>query len=247
MEDIPEAEVLSLGRALEIVKDLGDAETVHDQYGLSEFTGTHAIGDVRTGDGVVGSRSPAPNLYLELTVLRRWRSPRWAADGTPSMWRRRFQRRRASVQAEGATEIIAVSVAEDTTSKGASLKEAMVTLPGRARRRVHVDCRYERTCLGVAKDGLSANQLFVYEDRRLVAVCVRGDRHRRHLSTMQIPMNEPYAASGLGMVAAGERARSGQCVARGFVQLFPPRQPNIFEIDGEARALRREGADESAD
>ena len=47
VEDIPEAEVLSLGRALEIVKDLGDAETVHDQYGLSTFTGTHAIGHVR--------------------------------------------------------------------------------------------------------------------------------------------------------------------------------------------------------
>ena len=30
VEDIPEAEVLSLGRALEIVKDLGDAETVHE-------------------------------------------------------------------------------------------------------------------------------------------------------------------------------------------------------------------------
>ncbi|HUF59872.1 MAG TPA: glutamine amidotransferase, partial [Actinomycetota bacterium] len=29
VEDIPEAEVLSLGRSLEIVKDLGDAESVH--------------------------------------------------------------------------------------------------------------------------------------------------------------------------------------------------------------------------
>ena len=34
VEDIPEAEVLSLGRALEIVKDLGDAETVHEQQRL---------------------------------------------------------------------------------------------------------------------------------------------------------------------------------------------------------------------
>ena len=30
VEDIPEAEVLSLGRSLEIVKDLGDAESVHE-------------------------------------------------------------------------------------------------------------------------------------------------------------------------------------------------------------------------
>ena len=47
VEDIPEAEVLSLGRSLEIVKDLGDAETVGGQYGLDSFTGTHAIGHVR--------------------------------------------------------------------------------------------------------------------------------------------------------------------------------------------------------
>ena len=43
VEDIPEAEVLSLGHALEIVKDLGDAEQVHEQYGLDKFSGTHAI------------------------------------------------------------------------------------------------------------------------------------------------------------------------------------------------------------
>ena len=46
VEDIPEAEVLSLGRSLEIVKDLGDAETVGGQYGLASFTGTHAIGRI---------------------------------------------------------------------------------------------------------------------------------------------------------------------------------------------------------
>src|SRR4029079_7008028 len=40
-------EVLSLGSSLEIVKDLGDAESVADQYGLGKFEGTHAIGHVR--------------------------------------------------------------------------------------------------------------------------------------------------------------------------------------------------------
>ena len=47
IEDIPEAEVLSIGRSLEIIKDLGDAETVCDQYKLGGFGGTHAIGHVR--------------------------------------------------------------------------------------------------------------------------------------------------------------------------------------------------------
>jgi len=47
VEDVPGAEVLSLGRSLEIIKDLGDAETVAEQYRLQGFRGTHAIGHVR--------------------------------------------------------------------------------------------------------------------------------------------------------------------------------------------------------
>src|SRR5215216_6036494 len=42
-----QAEVLALGHSLEIVKDLGDAESGADQYDLGGFNGTHAIGHVR--------------------------------------------------------------------------------------------------------------------------------------------------------------------------------------------------------
>jgi glutamate synthase domain-containing protein 1 len=37
VEDVPEAEVLSIGHSLEIVKDLGDAEQVAEQYELKSF------------------------------------------------------------------------------------------------------------------------------------------------------------------------------------------------------------------
>src|ERR671927_17928 len=47
IEDVPGAEVLSLGHSLEIVKDLGDAESVAEQYDLNQFEGSHAIGHVR--------------------------------------------------------------------------------------------------------------------------------------------------------------------------------------------------------
>src|SRR5215213_726930 len=46
VEDVRGCEVLSLGHSLEIVKDLGDAESVARQYGLDGFSGTHAIGHV---------------------------------------------------------------------------------------------------------------------------------------------------------------------------------------------------------
>ena len=38
VESVPDAEVLSAGHALEIVKDLGDARTVAAGYGLDEYT-----------------------------------------------------------------------------------------------------------------------------------------------------------------------------------------------------------------
>ena len=47
VEDVRGAEVLSLGHSLQIVKDLGDAETVAHQYKLDALGGTHAIGHVR--------------------------------------------------------------------------------------------------------------------------------------------------------------------------------------------------------
>ena len=47
IEDVDGAEILSVGHALELIKDLGDAEQVSEQYGLAEFSGTHAIGHTR--------------------------------------------------------------------------------------------------------------------------------------------------------------------------------------------------------
>src|SRR6185503_10682242 len=46
-ETIEVAEVLSFGSALELIKDLGDATRVSEQYGLGTFRGTHGIGHTR--------------------------------------------------------------------------------------------------------------------------------------------------------------------------------------------------------
>src|SRR2546429_8458468 len=61
VEDVPHAEVLSLGHSLEIVKDLGDAEQVAEQYRLDGFVGTHGIGHVRMAtesDGDISGAHP---------------------------------------------------------------------------------------------------------------------------------------------------------------------------------------------
>lgn len=47
VESVEDAEILSIGKSLELIKDLGDATTVASQYALQDFVGTHAIGHTR--------------------------------------------------------------------------------------------------------------------------------------------------------------------------------------------------------
>ena len=43
IETVQNTEILSIGKGLELIKDLGDATKVADQYGLNKFMGTHGI------------------------------------------------------------------------------------------------------------------------------------------------------------------------------------------------------------
>ena len=166
VEDIPEAEVLSLGRSLEIVKDLGDAETVHDQYGLSEFTGTHGIGHVRMATesevDIAGAHPYWAYPYSDVAVVHNGQLTNYF------MWRRRLERAGRRFMSECDSEIIAVYLAEEM-SKGLSLKEAMDKsldeLDG-----VFTYIAVTKDELGVAKDELAAKPLVLYESDGLVAL-----------------------------------------------------------------------------
>jgi hypothetical protein len=166
VEDIPEAEVLSLGRSLEIVKDLGDAETVHDQYGLSEFSGTHAIGHVRMATesevDIAGAHPYWAYPYSDVAVVHNGQLTNYF------MWKRRLERAGRRFMSECDSEIIAVYLAEEM-SKGLSLKEAMDKsldeLDG-----VFTYIAVTKDELGVAKDELAAKPLVLYESDGLVAL-----------------------------------------------------------------------------
>ena len=47
IESVEMTEILSMGKTLELVKDIGDAGVVSKQYGLDKIKGTHAIGHSR--------------------------------------------------------------------------------------------------------------------------------------------------------------------------------------------------------
>jgi methylamine---glutamate N-methyltransferase subunit A len=166
VEDIPDAEVLSLGRALEIVKDLGDAETVHEQYGLSEFTGTHAIGHVRMATesevDIAGAHPYWAYPYSDVAVVHNGQLTNYF------MWKRRLERAGRRFMSECDSEIIAVYLAQEM-SGGLSLREAMDKsldeLDG-----VFTYIAVTKDELGVAKDELAAKPLVLYESDDLVAL-----------------------------------------------------------------------------
>jgi glutamate synthase domain-containing protein 1 len=166
VEDIPDAEVLSLGSSLEIVKDLGDAASVHDTYGLDAFTGTHAIGHVRMATesevDIAGAHPYWAYPYSDVAVVHNGQLTNYF------YWRRRLERGGRRFMSECDSEIIAVYLAEEM-SKGSTLKEAMHKsldeLDG-----VFTYIAVTKDELGVAKDELAAKPLVLYESDELVAL-----------------------------------------------------------------------------
>ena len=166
IEDIPGAEVLSLGHSLEIIKDLGDAETVADQYELGGFSGTHAIGHVRMATesdvDISGAHPYWAYPFNDIAVVHNGQLTNYF------QWKRRLERSGHRFQSECDSEIIAVYLAEKM-SNGASLEEAMrdslEELDG-----VFTYIAVTGDALGVAKDEMAAKPLVLYEADDVVAL-----------------------------------------------------------------------------
>jgi hypothetical protein len=166
VEDVNGAEVLSLGHTLEIVKDLGDAETVANDYGLAGFAGTHAIGHCRMATesdvDISGAHPYWAYPFSDVAVVHNGQLTNY------HQWRRRLERNGHRFQSECDSEIIAVYLAE-RMNEGASLEDAM------RRSLDELDGVFTYLCvtkdaLGMAKDELAAKPLVLYESDDLVAL-----------------------------------------------------------------------------
>jgi glutamate synthase domain-containing protein 1 len=166
VEDVPDVEVLSLGHTLEIVKDLGDAETVCDQYGLDDFKGTHAIGHVRMATesdvDISGAHPYWAYPFSDVAVVHNGQLTNYF------YWRRRLERSGHRFQSECDSEIIAVYLAqkmEDGESLEGAMRASLEELDG-----VFTYLCVTKDALGVAKDELAAKPLVLYESDDLVAL-----------------------------------------------------------------------------
>ena len=166
VEDVPHAEVLSLGHSLEIIKDLGDAEQVSQQYRLDGFVGTHAIGHVRMATesdvDISGAHPYWAYPFGDVAVVHNGQLTNYF------QWKHRLERSGHRFQSECDSEVIAVYLAQKM-SDGYSLEDAM-----RASLE-ELDGVFTYICvtgdaLGVAKDEMAAKPLVLYEADDIVAL-----------------------------------------------------------------------------
>ena len=159
IEDLDEVEILSLGHALELVKDLGDAERVSSQYGLGGFSGSHGIGHTRMAtESDVDIRSAHPYWaypFDDVAVVHNGQLTNYWS------YRRALERRGHRFMSDCDSELIAVYVA-DRIDRGDDLEGAMRRSIGELDG-VFTYLVATSDSLGMAKDVMAAKPMVLYE------------------------------------------------------------------------------------
>jgi glutamate synthase domain-containing protein 1 len=166
VEDVEGTEILSMGNALELIKDLGDAKLVSSQYKLDGFKGTHGIGHTRMAtESDVDIRSAHPYWaypYNDIAVVHNGQLTNY--------WqmRREFERRGHRFMSNCDSELLAVYTAynlEHGATLEDSLKQSIKEIDG-----VFTYLIATKDALGMAKDTMAAKPMVLYESDKLVAL-----------------------------------------------------------------------------
>ena len=166
IESVEMVEILSIGKSLELIKDLGDATVVAERYGLGNVTGTHGIGHARmaTESGVdIKSAHPFWGYpFADVSVVHNGQLTNYWNN------RRALENKGMRFMSECDSELIAVFLAEKMRN-GATLeegmKESLTGLDG-----VFTYFVATKDSLGMAKDTMAAKPLVLYESDDLVAM-----------------------------------------------------------------------------
>jgi hypothetical protein len=157
---------LSIGKGLELIKDLGDANTVSEQYDLGGFEGTHAIGHTRMAtESDVDIRSAHPYWaypFNDIALVHNGQLTNYWG------FRREMERRGHRFVSNCDSELIAVYIA-DRMDQGDDLEAAMersiYELDG-----VFTYVVATEDKLGMAKDVMAAKPMVIYESDEFVAL-----------------------------------------------------------------------------
>ena len=166
IESIESVEILSIGKSLELIKDLGDATAVSERYGLNKVQGTHGIGHARmaTESGVdIKSAHPFCGYpFADVSVVHNGQLTNYWNN------RRVLENKGMRFMSECDSELIAVYLAEKMR-RGIDLKDGMKDslkeLDG-----VFTYLVATKDSLGMAKDTMAAKPMVLYESDDLVAM-----------------------------------------------------------------------------
>lgn len=187
VEDVESVEILSLGKALELVKDLGDANRVSSQYGLRGFEGTHAIGHARMAtESDVDIRSAHPYWaypFNDVSVVHNGQLTNYWTN------RRELERRGQRFMSDCDSELIAVYIG-DRIDQGDDLEEAM----GRSIDELDGVFTYlvaTQDKLGMAKDTMAAKPMVLYESEDFIGLASE-EVAIRQIFPHEIDTSDPY-------------------------------------------------------
>ena len=187
IETVDMTEILSLGQSLELVKDLGDAKVVADQYNLNNFKGTHGIGHTRMAtESGVDIRSAHPYWaypFSDVSVVHNGQLTNYWNN------RRALERKGMRFMSSCDSELIAVYLANKIRD-GYELEDAMRSslsdLDG-----VFTYMVATKDKLGMAKDNMAAKPMVLYESDKLV-ILASEEVAIRSLLPHEIDTYDPY-------------------------------------------------------
>jgi glutamate synthase domain-containing protein 1 len=117
-----EIEVVSMGRSLEIIKQVGSPVNLEETYGVSRLTGTHGLGHTRlsTESKVdLGHSQPFGSHQLpDLAIVHNGHITNY------HQLRRGYEQRKVRFYTENDSEVVAIYLA-DQLNKGCTLEEAL--------------------------------------------------------------------------------------------------------------------------
>ena len=187
MEEIEGTEILSIGNALELIKDLGDAADVSGAYDLGVFRGTHGIGHTRMAtESDVDIRSAHPYWaypYNDIAVVHNGQITNYW------LMRRQLERSGQRFVSNCDSELLAVYTAVNL-EKGMTLEESL-------ERSIHeIDGVFTylittRNELGMAKDTMAAKPMVLYEADDMVALASE-EVAIRAIIPHEIDTTDPY-------------------------------------------------------
>ncbi len=187
IEEVEGAEILSIGNALELIKDLGDAAEVSEAYELDGFEGTHGIGHTRMAtESDVDIRSAHPYWaypYNDIAVVHNGQITNYW------LMRRQLERKGQRFVSDCDSELLAVYTAVNL-EMGMALEESLRTsideIDG-----VFTYLITTGNELGMAKDTMAAKPMVLYESDDMV-VLASEEVAIRAIVPHEIETTDPY-------------------------------------------------------